>query len=200
MLQACEICHRNLSSESVILRLQNMPSNQAKGDEGMAGNSYCCTLTQLGYALRVPQETGCIQIGQPQPLAGSNPQYVAPELWNGTICKGSTNDVSFDGYAADLWSAGVMLLAMLMGNDAIFSAPVPADPTFRRICMTPGGLKDYVATTRKKRKLATGSDTTTPISDEAIDLLQGMLRVDPKARLTLKDVQSHPWVRGNSSE
>ena len=143
------------------------------------------------------EEPGRIQILQPQPCAGGYPQYVAPELWSDNATgTADSYAIEFDGYAADLWSAGVMLLAMLVGTDALFVAPVAADPVFRRICT--GGLKKYVAKTQKKKQLSTNTATTSgPISEEAIDLLQRMLRVDPRERLMLADVQQHPWVRSD---
>ena len=211
MLQRVQICHRNLSLESVVLRHQSIGDASFMVNFDPDASSYCCTLTQLGHAVRVPpsaleanNETGSvIQIGvQPQPLtaAGRYPQYVAPELWNGGgaaaaaasagPASGADNVSFFDGYAADLWSAGVMLLAMLLGHDKLFVAPVAADPIFRRICST-NGLKGYVAKIQKTKS----TTTTTPISEDAIDLLQRMLRVDPKERLTLADVQQHRWVR-----
>jgi len=135
-----------------------------------------------------------------QPLVGNTPQFVAPELWNdmdGTASASTATTtggtVSFDGYAADIWSAGVILLALLLGSDALFAAPIPADPVFRRIS-TAQGLKEFVAATQKKKGM------NPPISEEAIDLLQRMLRVEAKDRLTLTGIQKHPWVRGEFSE
>lgn len=112
-----------------------------------------------------------------QTLTASNPQYLAPELWK-------NDGAPFDGYAIDVWSAGVMLLAMLFGNEKLFVAPVPEDRAFHEICMQ-GHLQQHV----RKRKL--------PISDDVLDLLQGMLRVDPNDRLTLKQVEEHPWLKSS---
>jgi len=139
-----------------------------------------CNLARLGCALRVPTSGGMLHLIEPQPACGSNPQYIAPEL---------LKDEPFDGYSVDLWSAGVMLFVMLFGNDLLFAAPVPEDRRFKEISMK-GRLKELLACWQS-RQLEPVS-----ISDTAIDLLQKMLHTEPKDRLTLSQVQEHPWVIG----
>jgi serine/threonine protein kinase len=163
---------------------------------------YCCTIAQLGSALRIPvdQDGSSYHMLQPHALSGShNPPYVAPELWN--RCKRDDKvdtRVAFDGYAVDLWSAGVMLLAMLLGTDSLFAAPVHEDRAFQQICVH-GHLSEYVAAYQKKLSRAPTPPPPTTISVDALDLLQQMLRFDPKDRLTLAEVQQHPWVRSSST-
>jgi len=170
-LQSIGLCHRDLSLTNVCLR----------------GNH--CTIVGLAVALRVPVDahTGIPHLIEPQPPCASDPLYVAPEL---------LRDKPFDGYAVDLWAAGVMLFVMLLGIDSLFVAPVVEDRKFKKICVD-GNLRQ-VLRRHKKLKSGTatgaGSNSATIISEEAIDLLQGMLRADPKDRLTLADVQRHAWV------
>jgi len=132
----------------------------------------------LATALRIPtvQGTGTPHMIEPQPPCASNPQFVAPEL---------LKNEAFDGYAVDLWAAGVMLYTMLLGSEALFVAPVIEDRKFKQICVDGGLRKLY------QKRLPVEKTT---ISDEAIELLQGMLRADPMARMCLSDVQKHPWV------
>lgn len=54
------------------------------------------------------------------------------------------------------------------------------DPRFRLICR--GGLRQLVEQWQR------------PISVEAIDLLQSMLKEDPRDRLSLFQILHHPWV------
>jgi serine/threonine protein kinase len=119
---------------------------------------------------------------EPQPdCGGSNPQYVAPELM-------LKNDDPFDGYAVDLWACGVMLFVMLLGSDHLFAAPVPDDRKFQEICVR-SNLKNHV------RDLGSSSKKNAiGVSDAALDLLQRMLRAEPRDRLTLSQVQEHPWL------
>ena len=209
-LQRVQICHGNLSLESVVLRerpsrgqllnnnndLEEAPALvvavHVDGDVTSLTTSYCCTITQLGSAVRVPlpthHEDGELGVLRPPvtspgelslKVAGRHPQYMAPELWIG-----QDDTAAAGGYAADLWSAGIMLMAMLLGDDALFAAPIPADPVFRRISQN---LIEFVATLQTKRSAA-------HLSKEAVDLLQRMLRIDLNERLTLADVQQHPWL------
>jgi serine/threonine protein kinase len=119
-------------------------------------------------------------------ISSCNVQYVAPELWNGGSCEGDNGPRPFDAHAADLWSAGVILLAMLFGTDAIFVAPVPEDRVFRQIG-TLGHVKEFATDRRLPARP----------SDKVLDLLHRLLRCDPEDRPTLAEVQQHPWVTGN---
>jgi serine/threonine protein kinase len=136
-------------------------------------------ITQLENALRVPlaDDGSNYYMLEHQTLVMRNPQYMAPELWK-------DEKQPFDGYAVDLWSAGVILLAMLFGFENLFVAPVPEDRTFQQICVHEH-LKDHV----RKRKLT--------ISDDALDLLQRMLRINPNDRLTLTEVEEHSWLKSS---
>ena len=171
------MCHRGLNLEHVYLR----------GTQ--------CTLMGLTSALRIPcNSSGTPHMIEPQPPCAKDPLYVAPEL---------LRDEPFDGYAVDLWSAGVMLFVMLLGTDSLFVAPVYEDKKFREICID-GNLRCVL---RRRPPPAAKSDDDAGdagprlgVSDEAIDLLQGMLRADPKARMTLADVQQHAWVLAGEND
>jgi len=161
-LQKVKLCHRNLSLENVLIR----------GD--------VCYISSLGLSLRVPvSEDGTVLKLMPQAVCGKKPEYIAPEVFQ---------NEPFDGYAVDLWAAGVMLCQMLFGGDVMFSAPIPEDPKFQEICIH-GHLKAVVD---KFQALVTDQKA---VSDAAIDLLQSMLRADPAERLTLSEVQEHPWFK-----
>ena len=141
----------------------------------------------LTAALRIPYTSGTPSMIEPQPPCASNPLYVAPEL---------LRDEPFDGYAVDLWSAAIMLYLMLLGPELLFVAPVMEDRIFHKICVD-GNLRQALRKRSAKQNKASGNTSSAnnnTITEEAIDLLQGMLRADPKARMTLSDVQQHPWV------
>jgi serine/threonine protein kinase len=163
-LQKIKLCHRNLSMEKLLVR----------GDE--------CIISSLGWALRVPtsDDGSEVYLLEPQSACGKKPEYIAPEVFRGE---------PFDGFAVDLWAAGVVLYLMLFGNDMLFAAPIPEDPKFQEICVH-GHLKAVV-----DKFQALAPDSVKPVSDQAIDLLQNMLRADPAERLTLEEVQEHPWMK-----
>ena len=92
------------------------------------------------------------------------PAYIAPEI---LLNKG------YEGFGVDIWSAGVVLYAMLSGtvpfkgsnikelHDAIISGDYPK-------------IKD--------------------ISKEASYLLKLILEVDPLKRITTENILTHPWI------
>lgn len=124
-----------------------------------------------------------VHLLEPNVACGKKPEYVPPEVFR---------NEAFDGYAVDLWAAGVILYLMLFGNAMLFSAPIPEDPKFQEICIH-GHLKAVVD---KFQALQPGEKA---ISNEAIDLLQNMLKADPAERFTLAQVLDHPWMKGSGS-
>jgi len=73
----------------------------------------------------------------------------------------------FDGHAVDIWGASTVLLFMLTGKR----------------------LRDPPLFDRAFEKVELG------LSHEATDLLRKMFRLDPKDRLTLQQIQNHPFLR-----
>lgn len=68
---------------------------------------------------------------------------------------------------------------MVVKNIQLFAAPVQDDFRFRDYCLQ-GKMKD-----RLKPE---------GLPDHVVDLLEGMLRVNPNDRYTLGDVQGHSWL------
>lgn len=107
---------------------------------------------------------------KPQGVCGKH-NYMSPEIYE--------NKVAFDGFAVDLWAAGVILYIMLTG----FPPYDQASRTDQRF--------DLIIRGHLMRQLSSWGIN---LSKEAGDLLQKMLMLDPKDRLTLAQVLSHPWV------
>ncbi len=99
--------------------------------------------------------------------------YQAPEVRAG----------SYDGFAADVWSIGVTLFAMLLGRD-------------------PWGKAEYSCTRYRKMWEAQSQRNSgvralvTHLSDPVTDLLDRMLVRNPADRYTMEQVLAHPWVTG----
>jgi len=137
-------------------------------------------ISSLGWSLKVPtSDDGTFHLLEPQSACGKKPEYLAPEMFR---------NEAFDGYAVDLWAAGVILYLMLFGDAMMFAAPIPEDPRFQEICVA-GHLKAVV------EKFYALNPDPDPVSDEAIDLLQNMLQADPANRLTLMQVKNHAWLK-----
>ena len=93
------------------------------------------------------------------------PAYVAPEV---------LGDSGYDGVTSDVWSAGVVLYAMLYGN-----VPFRADNM-----------------TELQRKIRTAEyDLASGVSSKAKDLLRKILTIDLNKRLTSSEVLEHPWMQ-----
>lgn len=168
-LHSCGICHRDLSPENIMI----------DGDEGV--------IIDMGMCLRVPyvdpnnvdartditktkgtRTTATRCLIRPQGACGKLP-YMSPEIL--------ASRHAFDGEAADVWTSGTILFCMVTGNRS-YQRPHISDPQFYWMTQ---GLRQLL------------SDWNVRISEEGIALLQGMLEVDPRKRLTLDEVCQHPW-------
>jgi len=93
-----------------------------------------------------------------------SPAYIAPEIIMGR---------SYDAFQADVWSTGVVLFALLYG----------------RFPFSPGQFKNLV-----DGHLVQLEFPETEVSEQAKQLLSGMLTVQSTARHTLETVIEHPWT------
>ena len=164
-LQNKGICHRNLSLENLLL-----------DSDGRL------VIADFGFALRVPYTDwrnfggiADVSEGSTRRLIvatghGDNLNYLAPEL----------HGMPFDGFAVDMWSAGVILFVLLVGR-----AP------FRS---TKGDDAHYQAIARKGQLGPLLQSLNIDIDKEAVDLLQNLLWEDPRLRLNLQDALAHPWL------
>jgi len=164
-LQSVGVCHRDLSLENVLVD----------------GNN--CLIIDMGMCLYVPYNDPVRQgsvtdatrgtmrrLMRPQGVCGKH-NYMSPEIF--------ANTAAFDGFSIDLWAAGVILYIMLTGFPPYDQAS-RADQKF-----------DIIVRGDLVRQL---EDWGIDLSQDAGDLLQSMLQLDPRDRLTLAEVMSHPWV------
>jgi serine/threonine protein kinase len=93
------------------------------------------------------------------------PAYIAPEIFK---------DEGYEGFSCDIWSAGVTLHYMLAGTQP-FRANKIED------------LKEIILKGEYER--------IEDVSNEANDLINGMLQLNPKKRLSIEDILRHPWLK-----
>lgn len=167
-LQKKGVCHRDLCLENILIEENNL------------------VIVDFGLALRVPYKDNSNLGGVADVSEGTHRLLIKAQGQSGTLKYLAPEIIereqAFDGFAADLWSAGVLLFVFLVGL-APFQLPSAAD--FRYAQINRGKLKELVA-----------ANLDDPVSDEACDLLQNMLWRDPNKRLTLAQVLQHPWVVG----
>jgi len=104
-------------------------------------------------------------------------EYMAPEI---------ASRSNFDGFAIDLWAAGIVLFELLVGKKP-FTISDPVDSNFQAISVE-GNLAGLLRAKGKE------------LHDSAAELLQGMLWRDPAMRLTLSQIVHHPWLQGLHEE
>lgn len=166
-LQNKGICHRNLSLENLLL---DSDSKLVIADFGLALRVPYTDWSNFGGVTDVSE--GSLRRLILAQGHGGNIPYLAPELLK--------SDVPFDGFAVDMWAAGVILFMMLVGR-APFREAHTTDPKFLTVACK-GQLRSLLQSLHIK------------ISDEAVDLLQNLLWQDPRRRLTLQEALTHPWV------
>eukprot|EP00163_Fabomonas_tropica_P010413 TRINITY_DN2053_c0_g1_i3.p1 TRINITY_DN2053_c0_g1~~TRINITY_DN2053_c0_g1_i3.p1 ORF type:complete len:664 (-),score=124.87 TRINITY_DN2053_c0_g1_i3:442-2433(-) len=94
-----------------------------------------------------------------------SPHYASPEIVMGT---------KYNGTAADVWSCGVVLFALLTGKLPFDDDNIP----------------------RLLAKVKAGRFTMPAYLPPMLqDLLSHMLTVDPEKRITIPEILQHPWVR-----
>ncbi|SCV67531.1 BQ2448_5142 [Microbotryum intermedium] len=93
-----------------------------------------------------------------------SPHYASPEIVAGR---------NYHGASSDIWSCGIILFALLTGR-------LPFDDE---------NIRNLLA------KVKVGRFTMpAELSDDAKDLIKKMLEVDPEKRITMDEIQRHPWV------
>ena len=92
------------------------------------------------------------------------PAYIAPEI---LLNKG------YEGFKVDVWSAGVVLYAMLSGTVPFKGA----------------NIKEL-----HKLIISGNYQQIKDISKEASHLLKNILEIDPDKRITTENILNHPWI------
>lgn len=106
-------------------------------------------------------------------------QYAAPEVLDMGDSQPEYTEM------CDLWSIGVILFTMLSGQVPFHarSRNESANDIMRRIC---------------KAEFSFEGDAWKNVSEDAKELITGLLTVDPNKRLTMQQLQSHKWLRSTA--
>ena len=121
-------------------------------------------------------------------IVGS-PHYIAPEIIN-------SDQAGYDGSKVDMWSAGVILYALLIGKHP-FGSDLSSCPHFQR-------YKRW--SLENSSAIESGKDVSVPswffpswITPLASSLIISLLQCDPSKRPTAVEALLHPWCLGGSS-
>ncbi|CAA9964181.1 hypothetical protein P3342_009400 [Pyrenophora teres f. teres] len=151
------VAHRDIKPENVLL--------SAEGD---------LKLSDFGLAALFKKDG---QLRLCNTVCGS-PPYIAPEIVSGRRSKRA--DVLDVGYAAnicDIWSCGVVLFVLLVGNTP-WDEPTTRSEEFKEFAESGGHTTD---------------ELWAKLPPSIVSLLRGMLKIDPQERFTLDEVRTHPW-------
>lgn len=164
------VAHRDLKLENVLL---NADGKLKLIDFG------------LSHVYPVNRSTGFVDRSKPLRDVCGSKSYAAPEV---LAAQG------YDGFAADMWSLGVCLFAMLSGFFPLDEA-TPQDWRYPRLREAQSHGASTVHTV-----YGFYSRTARHLSREVVDLLDGLLRTDPSRRMTMAQCREHPWVTGKPLE
>ncbi|KAK2737656.1 Chk1 protein kinase [Myotisia sp. PD_48] len=147
--------HRDIKPENILL---SVDGNLKIADFGLA------TLFEYGGKLKLNTT-----------LCGS-PPYIAPEIIS---CShhGHTKGEGYRADVADIWSCGIVLFVLLVGNTP-WDSPTEKSYEYCDYIQTNGNPVD---------ELWKG------VPPEAFSLLTGMLNTDVCSRFSMQDIRSHPW-------
>ena len=111
--------------------------------------------------------------------------YMAPEILLSSKTKG------YEGYPVDIWSSGISLYIMLSGtlpfnlkNNESSEMSDESNSNSNNIEL------QYSIINKEPKKVE-------KISDEARDLLKGLLNKNPNKRLTIDKILNHPWLKND---
>lgn len=115
------------------------------------------------------------------------PLYMAPEIKN--LAKGQ----SFDGLKADIYSLGVTLCLMLLGE-------LPDSSVFQSERSTVGSSQPSESDEMSIDGIDQSCAKIEYLSQSSRDLLALMLNEDPTERPSIDEVLAHKWISGESFE
>ena len=148
--------HRDLKPENILL---SAGGNLKIADFGLA------TLFEYKGETKVCK-TSC-----------GSPPYTAPEVLNCDSKFAKKLDHGYQGDYVDIWSCGVVLFVLLVGNTP-WDEPLDRSYEYDQYVKTNGRPDD---------------ELWHNLPAETLSLLRGMMRVNPKERLSLAEIRRHPW-------
>lgn len=161
------ICHLDLKPENILLSVQ----------EGQVISHHNIRICDFGQSVIAPSNE-CLKLTG---LCGS-PGFFAPEMVTG-------KDPTYDGFAADVWSVGCVMLELIMGHD-----------DFCRFWMTSYDydiLQDEIEFEKVLGQAVVnlGKRQELKVKGDMNDFLKQLLVIDPTLRLTVSKMLINTWLQ-----
>lgn len=119
-----------------------------------------------------------------------SPHYVAPEVI-------SHDQSGYDGSKVDMWSAGIILYALLTGQHP-FGSDIALCPQFQKY--KKWVATDYTVAVKEGRQPLYPTWFFPPrVSASAASLIVLLLHYDPSQRITAAEAQMHAWFHSSSA-
>ncbi|ETS75188.1 hypothetical protein PFICI_13672 [Pestalotiopsis fici W106-1] len=147
------VAHRDLKPENILM---SENGNLKLADFGMA--------TMFEYkGQRKKSSTMC-----------GSPPYIAPEV---LLCGRSEKASKYSPDVVDIWSCGVILFVLLVGNTP-WDEPTATSWEYQEYLKSNGRSSDKL---------------WTKVPADALSLLRGMMSVEPSKRFSFARIRQHPW-------
>ncbi|KAL9036829.1 MAG: hypothetical protein Q9214_005967, partial [Letrouitia sp. 1 TL-2023] len=111
-----------------------------------------------------------------------SPPYTAPEVVSCDSRVARKLDRGYRGDLVDIWSCGVVLFVLLVGNTP-WDEPLDRSAEFYEYVTSNGHPDD---------------ELWENLPPETLSLLRGMMRIEPGQRFSLTEVRRHPWFTRNN--
>uniref|UniRef100_A0A7S1ETX7 Protein kinase domain-containing protein n=1 Tax=Timspurckia oligopyrenoides TaxID=708627 RepID=A0A7S1ETX7_9RHOD len=158
------ICHRDLKPENILCLERKWPLVVKLTDFGTAFDSTNADELSSENINTASTATGSSSV---MSTYVGTPYYMAPE---------QMRNLSYS-YPVDVWACGIILFAMLAG----------------RLPWEAASEIEYTRAVQSK-PLEFPPAQWADISENAKDLIRGMLEVDPKKRMTAEEAREHEWL------
>lgn len=166
-LSAVNYCHSHLVAHRD-LKLDNTLLDSS--------NPPIIKICDFGFAKTWSEEANMFtQIG--------TPVYMSPELINQ-----GNKEKGYDGRSVDVWASGILLLVMLLGSFPFDHTEHP-DPN-----TSEAHLEVWLQQVSKRwSEVPHMAEAVKKLSPEIKDLLNRLFMVDASKRITIKQIERHPW-------